>query len=144
MRLTAMVVAALALLASLGFAQIPTEFALYQSEPDPFCPEEHGHVLIPYDTPQDCYVLIQIWDPEGTSVVRSIEVGMVNAGHCYVVWNGLTDSGAMVDEGVYPCTLTATEYEGGPVLFEDTMFITVYCGAPVNKTSWGRLKALFA
>jgi hypothetical protein len=144
MRVTVMVVASVAVLASLACAQVPGEFALYQSDPDPFCPDDPpGAVTIRYDLPQQCYVLLEIWNPDATEVVRSVALGTQATGLYSVIWDGRSDSGEVVEDGVYPYTLTASEFQGGPVLFEDTLFSTINCGAPVEETNWGRIKALF-
>jgi flagellar hook assembly protein FlgD len=89
-------------------------------------------------------VLLQVWSPDTSVVVRVLVNGAQAAGNYEVVWNGRDDGGALLDNGEYPYSLTATQVGGGTVLFESMLVASIHC-VPIGTDldTWGRVKALF-
>jgi len=127
----------------LALAQLPPDWALNQNLPNPFC-NESSITRIQYALPQQCDVLLQVWNPDTTVVVRVLVDGAQSAGYFEVVWDGRDEGGALLANGEYPYSLTATQTGGGPVLFESTLVASIHC-VPIGRDldTWGKIKALF-
>ncbi len=135
---------AVLLVAGLAPAQPPVpDWALNQNVPNPFC-NESSITRIQYALAQQAEVLLRVWSPDTTVVVRTVVAGAQSAGYYEVVWDGRDDGGALLDNGEYPYSLTATQVGGGPVLFESMLVASIHC-VPIGTDldTWGRIKALF-
>ena len=118
-------------------------WALNQNLPNPFC-NESSITRIQYALNQQATVLLRAWSPDTSVVVRVLVNGMQNAGYYEVVWDGRDDGGALLDNGEYPYSLTATQVGGGPILYESMLVASVHC-VPIGMDlgTWGRIKELF-
>jgi len=134
---------ALLLTAGMALAQPLPDWALEQNSPNPFC-NESSITRIQYALNQQSEVLLQVWSPDTSVVVRVLVDGTQSAGYFEVVWDGSDDGGALVDNGEYPYSLTATQTGGGPVLFEGMLVASIHC-VPIgsDQDTWGKIKALF-
>lgn len=88
---------------------IPHDWMLYQNYPNPFNPS----TTIEFDVPEEWgkipRVAIQIFNILGQKV-KTIDVGMHDAGRYRRVWNGTNEAGARVATGVYFYRLLAGDY----------------------------------
>jgi hypothetical protein len=88
---------------------IPRDWMLYQNYPNPFNPS----TTIEFDVPEEWgkipRVAIQIFNILGQKV-KTIDVGMHDAGRYKRVWNGTNEVGARVATGVYFYRLLAGDY----------------------------------
>jgi len=131
-------------LAGLALAQPPVPgWALNQNLPNPFC-NESSITRIQYSLSQHSEVLLQIWSPDTSVVVRVLVHAAQPAGYHEVAWDGRDDYGALLSNGEYPYSLTVTGTGGSPVLFESMLVASVHC-VPIGTDldAWGRIKALF-
>jgi hypothetical protein len=81
---------------------LPTSFALEAGSPNPFGPSTAIH----YSLPTASRVEIRILDVRG-ALVRSLVSAFEPAGTRMVTWDGRSDSGGRVSEGVYFCQMSA-------------------------------------
>jgi len=127
----------------LALAQEPPDWALSQNLPNPFC-NESSITKIQYALNQQSEVLLQVWSPDTSVVVRVIVDGAQAAGYHEVDWDGRDGGAALVGNGEYPYSLTATQIGGGPVLFEGMLVASIHC-VPIgsDQDTWGKIKALF-
>ncbi len=135
---------AVLLAAGVAPAQPPVpDWGLSQNLPNPFC-NESSITRIRYTLAQQAEVLLRVWSPDTTVVVRTIVAGAQVPGYFEVVWDGRDGGGALLDNGEYPYSLTATQVGGGPVLFESMLVASIHC-VPIGTDldTWGRVKALF-
>ncbi len=84
---------------------VPGKYDLKQNYPNPFNPT----TTIAFDLPQECRVMITIYDLAGRKV-RSLWNGSLPAGSHRVEWHGDNDRGVAVAGGVYLYRLTAGEF----------------------------------
>jgi hypothetical protein len=119
------------------------DWTLYQNLPNPFC-NESSITRIQYALAQQAEVLLRVWSPDTSVVVRTIVAGAQPAGYHEVVWDGRDDGGELLDNGEFPFSLTATPVGGGPVLFESMLVASIHC-VPIGAylDTWSRIKALF-
>jgi hypothetical protein len=80
----------------------PVSFVLHANTPNPFNPE----TMIRYELPTEAEVHLEVFDVLGQRV-RTLAVGVRSAGAHEVIWNGRSDEGAKVGNGVYLCRLQA-------------------------------------
>jgi hypothetical protein len=132
-------------LAGVAFAQPPAAFVLQQNAPDPFCPGpgNGGSTTIQFAMPQAANVVLAVWSPDGTTLVRTLVNGSLQAGYHSVTWDGLDEQGAPVVSGAYPYRLTARAPDTGLILFDETVVATVSCPVPGKRTTWGLLRSRF-
>jgi hypothetical protein len=130
--------------AGVALAQPLPDWTLSQNFPNPFC-NESSITRIQYALAQRSEVLLEVWSPDTTAVLRVIVHAMQSAGYHEVVWDGRDDGGALLPDGEFPYSLTATQEGGGPVLFESMLVATIRC-VPIDSDlgTWGRIKVLFA
>jgi hypothetical protein len=82
--------------------QLPTEFALYPSYPNPFNPVTN----IQFALPRPGFVSLRIYDPRGR-LVQTLAEGNLPAGIHRRQWTGTDAWGRQVASGVYYCQLLA-------------------------------------
>ena len=122
-------------------AQPPDHFELLQNVPDPFCPASDGGVTdIRFELPQQARVLLEVWSPDTTAVLRTLVNGVLMTGYHSVLWDGQDDGGTDLPAGAYPYSMTATEPESDDSLFYDMLTATVDCGVPTKRGTWGEIK----
>lgn len=129
-----------------GFAygEPPPAFVLQQNTPDPFCAGSVGGITtIQFAMPQSAEIVLDIWSPDGTTLVKTLVNGTFLAGYHAVSWDGRDALGALVAEGAYPYRPIAREPGGTTVLYDATLVATVSCTVPSRATTWGLLKLLF-
>ncbi|MBN1504690.1 MAG: hypothetical protein JW952_06505 [Candidatus Eisenbacteria bacterium] len=134
---------AVMLIAGVTLAQPLPDWALNQNSPNPFC-NESSITRIQYALAQQCDVLLRVWSPDTTAVVRVLVDEAQAAGYHEVVWDGRDGGGVLLGNGEYPYNLTATQTGGGPVLFESMLVASIHCvPIRVDLGTWGRMKELF-
>lgn len=128
-----------------AIAQGPPAFVLLQNVPNPFCPGPDGDAAttIQFATPQTVELLLAVWTPDGTALVKTLVNGTLPAGYHTVIWDGRDELGTPVEDASYPYRMTAREPGGGAVVFEQTLVAIVTCADPVRETTWGVLRSLF-
>ncbi|HMB69392.1 MAG TPA: FlgD immunoglobulin-like domain containing protein, partial [bacterium] len=87
-------------------ADVPSEFALYASRPNPV----RGTAEIRFDLPAAASVSLEIYDVTGRRV-RVVERGSRAAGRHAAVWDARDDSGTRVAAGIYFYRLNAGEQQ---------------------------------
>lgn len=119
----------------------PPEWVLMQNTPNPFC----GDTTIEFGVEADAEVLLEVWNPDASSVVRTLFDGYAQIGQYQILWDGLPDGGGSpLPCGDYPYTLIATDVGTGTVLFQDEKVATIHCDAsPAKDEAWGNLKTRF-
>lgn len=138
------VMAAILLSSNPAGAQVfpPTEWRLYQTDPNPFCRELHGQVTFKVDLAQPGTVVIRVWDPSHANVVRNvISLTIPGAGVMTVMWPVRDHQGLPLPDGIYPYDVRVTE--SSRVLFEATRTMSVTCEVATENVTWGVVKALF-
>ncbi|HHZ92645.1 TPA: T9SS type A sorting domain-containing protein, partial [Candidatus Poribacteria bacterium] len=88
---------------------VPQRIQLRQNYPNPFNPE----TWIPYDLAVDANVSVEIYDITG-HVIKRINLGYQSAGSYRdrskaLFWNGLSENGERVANGIYYIKFTAGE-----------------------------------
>ncbi len=76
--------------------EIPNSFEISQNYPNPF----NSSTTINYQLPEDCQVLIKIFNARGEEVRTLVDEYKTAAYHS-VVWNGKDDDGSPVVSGIY-------------------------------------------
>ena len=104
--------------------QIPT-WKLEQNVPNPFCPLQ-GPTSVFFEMPKPAHVLLRVWSPDSTTVIRTFVDGDQEAGRHHITWDGKDDFGVPLEDGDYPCTMTAG---GSPAEFDTSMRATIDCVA---------------
>ncbi len=84
---------------------VPSKYELGQNFPNPFNPA----TAIAFDLPQECRVMIAIYDLAGRKV-RSLWEGTLPPGSHRVEWPGDNDLGAPVASGIYLYRITTGEF----------------------------------
>jgi hypothetical protein len=120
--------------------QPPAEFALYQNDPNPFCPALEW-TNISMDVATEVQVSLQMWSPDTTTVIRTLLLGVLPVGRHSVAWDGRDTEGSPVSHGRYPYIMTA----GNPpeVTFADTLVAAAGCDTPTGSWTWGWLKTRY-
>ncbi len=88
--------------------------------PDVIYPDEGQTCTITYTITEAATVLVEILNPTGSSVIRQLPVAggeWQAAGEHSVVWDGRDNAGNVVDPGVYPYRITATN-DSGTVVYD--------------------------
>jgi hypothetical protein len=125
-------------------AQPPDHFELFQNIPDPFCVTPDGGVTeIRFQLPMQSAVLLEVWNPDTTVVVRTLVNGVLMAGYHSLLWDGADDGGADLPPGSYPYSLTVTDPESGAPLFYDILVATIDCTVTTEPGTWGNIKTGF-
>jgi hypothetical protein len=75
---------------------LPTEFAVGRSFPNPFNP----NTTIPIAVPHRTEVTMKVYDMLGHEV-KTVFIGMLEAGYRAITWDGKSNSGSVVASGVY-------------------------------------------
>jgi hypothetical protein len=86
--------------------QVPRQFALYQSSPNPFGPQ----TAIRLDVPRSGRVLLEIFDVNGRRL-RTLVDGVLSPGPKALAWDGTDDGGRPVGSGVYFYRMHAGQFE---------------------------------
>ena len=74
--------------------QPPDHFELFQNIFDPFCPTGGGGATdIRFMMPQQAAVLLEVWNPDTTVVLRTLVHGVLPAGYHSFIWDGTDDGG---------------------------------------------------
>ncbi len=73
-----------------------SKFSLSQNYPNPFNPE----TTIEYDIPEDCQVILKIYNLAG-QLVKTLIDEFQSSGHYIITWHGETDGGQEIASGVY-------------------------------------------
>ncbi len=142
--LTAWLLSVILAIPSLIAAEQPDDFELLQNFPDPFCPtSDGGFTDIRFQLPVQSAVLLQVWNPDTTAVVRTLAHGVMPAGYHSIIWDGADDDGADLAYGAYPYSMTATDPQSGDSLFYDMLTATIDCTVAARPGTWGRIKAEF-
>lgn len=84
-----------------GENAVPGSFKLYQNHPNPFNPS----TMITFDLDQDQNVFLAVYNLMGQEVAV-LNNNIMTAGSHSLNWNGLSDSGELVNSGVYIAKLT--------------------------------------
>ena len=84
---------------------IPEKFALRQNYPNPF----NASTIIRYEMPEDCDVVLTIFNLQGQKV-RTLIDGSRNAGIHTIAWSGFDEGGEKVPTGVYFYRLDAGDF----------------------------------
>ena len=84
---------------------IPPTWALYQDSPDPFIPPQATPV--DRDVPTPARIVLEVFDPGMTGVVRHLVDGMLAAGVHRVTWDGTNDGANPLGPGHYPYRMLA-------------------------------------
>jgi hypothetical protein len=143
MRLEHLVLAVGIALSSFGVEPgIPGQWRLGQNQPDPFCSTPSGWATqFGFDLTQKCLVSFIVWDESMGLPLRTLVAGEWREAGCYTMWwDGLSDVGVALADGMYPYTLVASD-SLSQVLFADTLYAHVSCGVGTRATSWGSIKA---
>lgn len=119
--------------------QLPPDYSLEQNDPDPFC----GETVIIFALPVLVEGTLAVWDPDSTSVVRTLVHGMLQGGYYLVSWDQRDDQGSPLPNGVYPYVLTAVETPGEPPAFVGSKRATVDCPTSTRVERWGRIRELY-
>jgi hypothetical protein len=129
---------------SVSLAQPPDHFELQQNLPDPFCPTiDGGSADVRFQLPVQSVVLLEVWAPDTTVVVRTLVYGVMAAGYHSVIWDGADEGGADLTSGAYPYSMTATAPVSGDSLFYDMLTATIDCPVDTRPGTWGWIKAGF-
>jgi hypothetical protein len=115
---------------------------LRQNVPDPFC-NTPGSTTVEFAVSQSAEVLVEVWSPDTTQVVRTLVHAMLAAGLHAVAWDGKDDALVVLPEGVYPYSFTALEPGTGGLLFSDMRSATIACTTPTEPETWSRVKARY-
>ncbi|MFI5251000.1 MAG: FlgD immunoglobulin-like domain containing protein [Bacteroidota bacterium] len=83
-------------------SNIPQNYVLYPSYPNPFNPT----TTISYGLPKTTDVTIKIYDILGKDI-RTLVNSTQQGGSYHVIWNGTNDNGVAVASGIYTCRLIA-------------------------------------
>jgi parallel beta-helix repeat protein len=75
---------------------IPQQYTLFQNNPNPFNPETE----IRFELPEDCYVLITIFNSFGREICTLVN-SQIQAGYHSYRWDGKDSKGNAVSSGVY-------------------------------------------
>ena len=75
---------------------LPTEFSLAQNYPNPF----NNSTVITFDLPAAGQTLLEVFNVLGQRIAVLID-RRLPVGRQQVVWNGLSDRGAVLTSGVY-------------------------------------------
>lgn len=143
-RLMLFLSAVLILAPGMNAAQPPGHFELLQNVPNPFCPSDIGGITdIRFALPQQSEVLLEVWNPDTTAVVRTLVQGALAAGYHSMAWDGSDDGGSDLVAGTYPYSLTAIDPDSGDTLFQNTLAATIDCTVASKTGTWGRIKAGF-
>jgi hypothetical protein len=119
--------------------QPSSEYSLVQNDPNPFCES----TTIGFSLPVAAQVLLAVWDPDSTHVVRTLLQGYVAPGTHQVLWDGRDDQGAILENGSFPYVLTVTEVPGEPAAFVASLRAIIDCPSPVRVRTWGVARALY-
>ena len=91
--------------------EVPQEFSLNDSYPNPFNPSTTIEFQIPVvDQAAEVSTSLRIYDMSGR-LVRTLVNQNLSPGYYTELWNGLNDSGSKVSSGVYFYTLKAGDFQ---------------------------------
>ncbi len=122
----------------------PDHFELFQNLPDPFCPTSDGGVTdIRFILPVQAEVVLEVWNPDTTAVLRMLIHAALMAGYHSVLWDGTDGGGVDLTSGAYPYSLTATDPGTGDTLFYDILVASIDCMVASEPRTWGGIKAGF-
>ena len=122
----------------------PSEWELFQNDPDPFMLDLHGACRFTVVAPQSAHLELVIWSPDSTRIVKPLwQNSLPAAGLFTVAWDGKDSEGNIVREGTYPYTLRATTGPQGMLLFEDSRRMRVSRVTGVEPGTWTVTKGLF-
>jgi hypothetical protein len=122
----------------------PTSFELEQNVPNPFCPGgTSGDTEIRMALPQEAHILLEVWSQDTTVVVRTLFDQVGAPGYHGVRWDGRDGGGAVLPDGDYPYTMTATEVGSGTPLGDSLLVATIDCTVPTEPTGWSGIKFRF-
>ena len=95
---------------------LPLAFRLRQSYPNPFRPEEHGQVVLPFDLSVPSEITrLSIFAVDGR-LVRRFDLGSKRRRFYNEFWDGLNDKGERVGSGMYYYVLEADELRAAKTL----------------------------
>jgi len=121
----------------------PTEWRLYQTEPNPYCRELHGQVVFRVDVVQAGVIELRVWDPLHVQIVSHVIDLLVLAPGVLQVWWPVRDNqGLALSDGIYPYDVRVTT-QSSTLLFEATMTMSITCEVAVKDVTWGVVKKLF-
>ena len=83
-------------------AQVPSEYTLGNNFPNPF----NASTQIHFSLPQTSHTTLTVYDMLGRKI-RTLESGVLPAGHHRITWDGLDRHGRSVASGVYMVRLEA-------------------------------------
>jgi flagellar hook assembly protein FlgD len=121
----------------------PTQWELYQNDPNPFCADPSGWTQFGFAAPQRAYVVLSIFSPDSTAVVRTLMDGIGMAGRYTFLWDGRDGGGVRAPDGRYPYALVATDAETQAPVFTASKAATVLCITGEGTTTWSAAKLLF-
>ena len=123
-------------------AQPPDHFELMQNVPDPFCPTDVGGVTdIRLMLPMQSRVLLKVWNPDTSAVLRTLADGVLAAGYYSFIWDGQDGGGQDLPAGAYPYSMAATDEDNGDSLFYDVLVATIDCSVASRPATWGAIKS---
>jgi flagellar hook assembly protein FlgD len=117
----------------------PPMWELRQNDPDPFCP---GATSIVMELPMSARVQLVVLSEDAMQILRTLVDADLQAGVHSVIWNGRDAGGTVLEDGVYPYRMTATDAQMN-ILFQATRSATLVCLVGVEPSPWSRLKRLY-
>jgi hypothetical protein len=121
----------------------PTEWALLQTDPEPYCRERDGVTRFEFRTPETSEFGLDLWSADSTQVVRALYHGTMAAGVFTVHWNGLDEEGAALPNGSYPYVMQAYAPGGQTLLYAASRRLTIDCPTAAAAAPWGLVKRRF-
>ena len=91
---------------SMGKKALPTSYSLLGNRPNPM----NGETEIRFAIPSDSRVSLKVYDVKG-SLVKTIVDETIEAGYHSAIWNGMSESGQSVSNGIYFYRLTAGDFK---------------------------------
>ena len=94
------------------YAQLPTQYRLYQNAPNPF---DTTGTTIQFVLPASGVVEISVYDSTSINLVAVLDSSVRNAGTYSFLWNARNQSGRLITPGVYYCKMIV------PGIFRDSI-----------------------
>lgn len=133
----------LALVVTAAAADIPVpppQWALFQNDPDPLCPNP-APTRIALGVAQPAHVQLVVLAGVSGPVLRTLIDTDLVAGLHTVVWDGRDAMGAALPDAIYPYQMIATVQNA--VAFDAVKFATLGCTVASGGSTWSRVKSLY-
>jgi len=123
------------------------DWGVSQNIPNPFCndPEcpEYGETQFTFSGDSAAEIVLEIWSPDTTSIVRGSDPAALAPGVYLLMWDGTDDYGVPLPEGAYPYRLAIRPVGSLPVTYTEWQVAEISCDAPTEERSWGAVKNSF-